>query len=178
MQGWKTIGKVFTGSLGSRKPCAMETDPCPSLLALPPALLYKHTTMSNWHDWYEGNCAFCTNPGHMQRIKYSSSQNLLLVNELLIQASSSYIHSLHLPIAVGLKSSLSNSETHKYSSYTSFAPLSYAISTYQLRIQLASTVFSLYILIHSACEVNHSLSLHTQAYKITHYLTGSCDHWS
>lgn len=128
MQGWKTIGKVFTGSLGSRKPCAMETDPCPSLLALPPALLYKHTTMSNWHDWYEGNCAFCTNPGHMQRIKYSSSQNLLLVNELLIQASSSYIHSLHLPIAVGLKSSLSNSETHKYSSYTSLAPLSYAIS--------------------------------------------------
>lgn len=134
-----------------------------------------NTTMSNWHDWYEGNCGFCTNPGHMQRIKYSSSQILQLVNELLIQASSSYIYSLHLFIAVGLKSSLSNSETHKYGSYTSLTPLSYAIAL-DLRIQLASTDFGLYILIQSACEVNQSLSLHTQAYKITHYLNGSCDH--
>lgn len=33
---------VPTGPPGAKNTCAMETDPCPPLLALRPALLYKH----------------------------------------------------------------------------------------------------------------------------------------
>lgn len=86
--------EVFTWPLGTGKPCAMETDPCSALPVpptSPPPPLSTNRTMPHWHDWYEGNCAFCSNPDHMQRIKYSSSQKPLLVNELLIQDSSSHL---------------------------------------------------------------------------------------
>lgn len=33
---------VPTGPPGAKNTCAMETDPCPPLLALPPALIHKH----------------------------------------------------------------------------------------------------------------------------------------
>lgn len=98
--------EVFTGPEN-----LMQWKPTPCLCPLHPRPLLQ-TTMSHWHDWYEGNCAFCSNPSHMRRIKYSSSQNLLLVNELLIQAASSHLRSLHLPTAAGPESSLSNSDIH------------------------------------------------------------------
>lgn len=57
-----------------------------------------NTTMPRWHDWYERNCGFCLNPGHMQTIKNSSFQNLPQVNALLIQVSSSHMRApLPLP---------------------------------------------------------------------------------
>lgn len=59
-----------------------------------------NTTMPQWHDWYEENCGFCLKPGHMQKIKNSSFQNLQRVNELLIQVSSLRMQLLHLPTAM------------------------------------------------------------------------------
>lgn len=77
------------------RPCqestAVKTDPCLALLALPPHPCppSTNTTMLQWHGWYEGNCGFCLNPGHMQMIKNSNFQNPPQVNKLLIQVSSS-----------------------------------------------------------------------------------------
>lgn len=109
---------MFTGvSGGPEKPCAMETDPCP------PSPIH-------WHDWYEGNCAFCSIPGHMRRIKFSSSQNLLLVNELLIQASSSPSpHPLTLapPFCYRLEGYLSDPDTIVYT-HTHTPQLSLTVS--------------------------------------------------
>lgn len=92
-------GEMFTEPQGFSENWPMS---CPALVTL--RLLHTqsaNTTMCHWHGWYEGNCAFCSNPGHMQRIKYSSSQNLQRVNELLIRVLSSHIHCLHLPLQMG-----------------------------------------------------------------------------
>lgn len=76
---------------------AVKTDPCLALLALPPhPPPSANTNMPQWHGWYEGNCGFYLNPGHMQTIKNSSFQNLPQVNKLLIQVSSSRMKPLRL----------------------------------------------------------------------------------
>lgn len=160
----------------------METDPHLPYTAAPPS---TNTIMSQWHDWYEGNCAFCSNPGHMQRIKYSSSQNLLLVNELLIQASSSH---LYLPTAVSdthwraHTHTLTHTEIHTSLCNTQSLPVYLSLFTIaqSLHLHLSSTVFSFYFiraLSHSPPEVI-SLYLFTHTHKITQSINGSCDHWS
>lgn len=137
---------------------------------LPPTLPPStNTTMSHWHDWYEGNCAFCSNPGHMQRIKYSSSQNLLLVNELLIQASSSH---LHLPTAV--TDTHTHTQIHTCPSVTRNLFPSTSLSFYYISIAASSsnpsTIFSFYFrhtLIHSSPKlICLYLFTHTRSHRV------------
>lgn len=131
------------------KPCSMETDSCPLPCTLPP---FTNTTMSHWHDWYEGNCAFCSNPGHMHRNKYSSSQKL----------SSPLCPPPHCSWAVYLIL------THKYIHILSVTPASH--HTIAPLLHLSSAAFSLYIIhtLFSHLLLCLSLSLSTHTHKRAH----------
>lgn len=146
-------------------------------LCNPPSPLippYTNTTISHWHGWYEENCAFCSNMGHMQRIKYSSSQNLLLVNELLIWASSSHISTFSTPsmLQFGWRT-LFLTLTHTITYITRCVTLLQLSSIYLFCFVLS--IFSLNTVIqHMRSSVSRSWNTHKMPLKIN----DSCDHWS